>query len=167
LSTHKLITALTGQLFEAEDRRLNGVIVRLNQENKQLTGSRIDGFLYLGQLYMPTGVNTTVADRHQAKTALHKSLIEPMERHLKDRKAVADERRIISQMLLTLLSPCRTAQDIRDTLPECLVNCVSGLVSQPRTREAAYTIQDNPRAMRQYEKLLPKMEVYSAARFLY
>lgn len=167
MSTYALVKALTDTLFKAEERRLDRAILALNQENKRLQGAQIDGFLHAGQFFLPKGVSLTLAGPGQAKTALHKDLIGEMLHHLKDRSTVQEEREFISQTLYKLLNPCRTQQDIRDALPECLVNCIPELARLPRQREAAFTIKDDPRALRQYEKILPKMEIYSAARLLY
>jgi hypothetical protein len=161
-----IITTLTAKLFEAEERRLASAIVSLNQRNKRLFDRKVDGFLHSGIFYLPKDASL-LGGPGQTKTPLHLSLHGEMETFLKDRKAVGDEHKLISQVLFTVLVPCRSAQHIRNALPECLVGYLPNIAVLSRTDEAAYTIQDKPRALRQYEKALPKMEVYSATQYLY
>jgi hypothetical protein len=167
VSVKATIQTLVAKLFEAEKRRLNQIIVTLNQQNKLLKEAQADGFMFGGQFYLPTTGSLMVAGPGQAKTFLHKNLHEPMDLYLKDHKLTKDDEFYISQTLVKLLIPCRSLQDIRDALPECLVACLPELAKLSRRNEPGFTIQEDERALRQYEKILPKMQVYSAARMLY
>jgi hypothetical protein len=84
-----------------------------------------------------------------------------------DQAIVDDNRAYVQQSLVNLFDPCESLQDMRDTLPECLVGCVPRLQQISREKEPAFTIKDNPRAMRQYLKVLPLMESYAAARLIF
>lgn len=58
---------------------------------------------------------------------------------------------------------------MRDALPECLVaqdqsGRYKGL---ERTREAAWTLAGDKRALEQYEKILPSIEYYAAAHLIF
>lgn len=161
-----IVTALTTRLFEAEERRLGAIISSLNKRNKGMAEVKLDGFLYLGIFYLPKDA-TLRSVGPVAKTALCGSLYGEMESFLQDKKQVLDEQKLIKQILFTLLRPCRNNQNFRDALPECLVNCLPDLARLLRQEETAWTIRDNPRALRQYEKFLPRMELYSAAKLLY
>lgn len=168
MSVHPIIAAISAKLFEAEERRLNGVIIELNRRNKRAHEKSItvDGFLHQGRYYLPRNVSVTVAGKGESKTPLHLSLYDDMERHLEDRRLVEEERKFISQVLYRLLRDCKTQQEIRDALPECLTN-LAGLTHLNRQQEPAWTLREDPRALRQYEEILPKMEVYCAARLIY
>ena len=155
------------KLFEAEERRLNERIIQLNKENKALQGSQLDGFLYGAGYYIPRETIHQAQIGHSTKVALHERLVPAMEAHLKDRSMVLDEMRVIRQTLFKLISTCQTWIDVRNALPECVVTCIPELARIKRTEPPAQTIQDNPRTLRQYLKVLPTMEVYSAARLLY
>lgn len=167
MSPYYVIHAIVNKLFEAEERRLNAEIIRLNQQNKRLSETKVDGFLYDGQLYMPKLGSITILSANQTKVPLHNRLQGDMGKFVQDHKKVKDDRAIIIQTLFILLSPCVSKQDIRDALPECIVDCAEELQGLSRTREATWSIQNNPRAIRQYHKLLPKLEVYVAARLIY
>jgi hypothetical protein len=167
MSPYNIIHSIADKLFEAEERRINAMIVKLNQQNKRLSEAKVDGFLYNGQLYMPKQGSLLVLGVNQSKVPLHISLHSEMDKLAKDDKIVRDDRSFIIQTLFILLSPCVSKQDIRDTLPECIVDCAGDLQRLSRTREPAWSIQHNPRAIKQYHKLLPKLEIYAAARLIY
>lgn len=167
MSPYNLIHSIADKLFEAEERRLNALIVKVNQENKRLSKSKVDGFLYDGQLYMPKLGSIVMLGVNQTKVPLHNNLQGEMGKFIQDHKKIKDDRAFIIQTLFILLSPCISNQDIRDALPECIVDCAGDLQRLSRTREPAWSIQGNLRAIRQYNKLLPKLEVYAAARLIY
>jgi hypothetical protein len=165
-SVTSIIDPLTAKLFAAEERRMGNLVSKLNTRNKHLSDTKVDGFIHRGLYYIPKDA-VSIRGAKQSKTALHLSLIGEMESFLKERKRVEDDRKLISQVLFLLLSPCTSLQDIRNALPECLVGCVPDLVRLNRTDDAAYTIRDNPRALRQYETALLKIEIFVATQLLY
>lgn len=166
MTNHKSIQELLEQLFAADMRHLNKTINTLCAKNKAIKGGMIDGFIYSGIRYLPTAGNIIVADRGEAMPTLDRSLYPEMEAHLADKKNIEAERTNIAQMLYRLLKPCKSPQEIRDALPECLVGYLAECKSLPRLREAAYTFAGDERAQRQYEKLLPKIEAYSVAQLI-
>jgi hypothetical protein len=165
--TYKFLGGLIERLFEADMRRLNGIIITLNAENKKLKRLQTDGFIHDGIRYIPQIDTVILVNRGEAMPTLDVSLHPRMEDYLKDLKGVLNEKPAILQMLARLLHPCLNHQDTRDALPECLVNFIPAYKSIPRTREPAYTIQDDERTLRQYTKLLPKIEAYSVGQLLY
>jgi hypothetical protein len=163
----ELIRVLLEKLFEAEKRRLANVINELNTSNKRLKNIKVDGFLYGGTFYLPSGVSIVVAGVTQAKAMLHPALSREMDVWVQDQKNIHSDQDLIRQMLFRLLKPCRSDRENRNALPECLVCLVSDLAKHPRSDSAGYTLRGDERASRQFDKLLSKMEVYSAARLLY
>lgn len=161
-----LIKSITDKLFEPEARRLASMINDLNTKNKELRAVSVDGFLYGGKLYMPSGVSTIVRSGTQSKVTLHFSLNQEMETWLWDCKIIKTDQDLIKQMLFLLLKHCTNEQDLRDTLPECLINLVF-TQPPPRRNQPGYTLEDNERAQRQFQTILPKMELYSSTRLFY
>lgn len=162
-NAHEWISKIIGCLFEPDNRRLQAWIDQICDKNTEFVGKDVHGYLYAGDFYRPSNVVGRITN----KTPLHSSLSTDMEEFLYSKKLVDIEKGKVSQTLFMLLEPCVVEQDIRNTLPECIVDCLSDLKRWPRTKEPAFTIADNPRAIRQYEKLLPKMEEYSVARMLF
>lgn len=161
------IQAIVKRLMEADLKELDRQISVINGKNKNLSERKIDGFLYAGRYFQPTTGNLMIAGPKEAKSALHARLHQEMEDWLQQEQEVLANQRMISQTISVLLNPCKTLQDMRDALPECVVNGVPELAKLSRQNDAAYTIQNNPRALRQYEKILPQIEIYSVSKLLY
>lgn len=62
---------------------------------------------------------------------------------------------MVNQMVFRLVQGCKTYQDVRDALPECLIamDKQGHLKSLQRTRKAAFTLDNDAMALRQYEKI--------------
>ena len=161
-SPHKVIDHIIKTLFTAEHRRLQATIDKLLVDNKEAYDEPLDGFHYQGVFYRPEGLKGNLR-----RKVLHQSLHSRMDMHLKDEAAIKLDEQLIRQTLFQLLDPCQSEQDMRDTLPNCLTDTLGPRGNTPREREPAFTIKNNPRAMKQYNKILPKLELYSAARLLY
>ena len=156
-----LINDLVGRLFEAEFTHFKHQVNTLIDDNNKLLGVLLDGFQDNGVNYGRDG--NIVFDCRP----LHRDLRARLNQLLSFRKTVELDRQLIHQILVKLVQPCQTQQDIRDALPECVVSLSPWLHMHARTREPAWTIQENPRDIRQYQKALARMETYSAMRFLY
>lgn len=161
-SPHKVIDHIINVLFAAERRRLTRAIDDLCKSNQEAYGEKLDGFHYQGRFYRPEGLMGQLK-----RKVLHLSLFDRMDLHLADEAAVKADEQFIRQTLFQLLDPCKTPQDMRDALPNCLADALGEHSRLPRMNEEAFTIRDNPRAMKQYNKIRPKLDLYSAARLLY
>lgn len=161
-SPHTLIDAIIQTLFSAEERRLTKAIDEMCRSNTEAYKEQLDGFHYQGRFFRPEGLKG-----HLKRKVLHLSLHPQMDLHLRDEASIQADQQAIRQTLFQLLDPCKSDQDVRDTLPNCLTDTLGKVAQLQRMAEPAFTIADNPRAMKQYLKVLPKLEMYSAARLLY
>lgn len=166
VEVNQIISALIEKLFEPEKRRLAATINDLNASNKRLKKLQFDGFLYGGKVYRPSGVSTVVMSAGQANAGLDFSLNHVMESWLRDQKIILDDQAFIKQMLFRLLKPCQSGHQVRNALPECLVG-LAGLGDSTRTDPMGFTLEGDERALRQFAKLLEKMELYAVTRLLY
>lgn len=66
-----------------------------------------------------------------------------------------------------MLAPCTGWQDIRDTLPDFLVDTLAETKALSRTQKEGFTIQGDARALRKFEKLKEKLALYRAGRLMY
>lgn len=164
-SCDRLIQQMMGRLFVAEERRLNLILTKMNRENKRHCEIKKDGFLYNGEFFMPTDINIEVGPG--AHNPLRDEFHDTMEEWIRDRDMVKSDRIYLKQVLFKLLDPCTTQQHIRDTLPDCVLDILPEVQALSRRDEPAWTIAGDERAMRQYQKYLPRMEFYSAARLFY
>jgi hypothetical protein len=160
---HKLIDEVIKILFAADDRRLQAWVDRLCEKNQELRREPVIGFLYGGRYFRPSNVVGLV----KTKRALDPSMYDQIDAYLDDERQVDKDKAFIRQAMFAVLDPCKDIQDIRDALPECLVDCLPKLKELSRHNQPAFTIQDNPRALRQFNKVLPMMEVYATARMVF
>jgi hypothetical protein len=82
-------------------------------------------------------------------------------------KMINFDMQMVGQSLTKLISPCLNPQDVRDALPECVINLLTYYAWPTRTKPPAWPIQGNERDLRQYEKALVKIESYCAMRLIY
>lgn len=163
-SMFKVIQHLNSNLFVAEKRRLDKNIAKLIGQNNEAAGQQLAGFLYLGEYYTAQGFQTSPG---VPKKRIADHLESQMEWHIKDAETVANDEQMISQIIYKLLDPCESLQAMRDTLPECLSTMIPALNGLSRQDEMGCSIRNDERATRQFLELLPKIEMYSAARLLY
>lgn len=160
---HVLIDHIISCLFSSEKRRLENFIATMIDTNQEASGTRLDGFHYQGTFYRREGLRGQLV-----RKVLHLSLHRQMDDHLADAAKITSDEQEIRQTLFKLMNPCVTINEIRDTLPNCLTNTLPDWASRlDRVQEEAWSIQSDARAVRQYNKVLPKIELYSAARLLY
>jgi hypothetical protein len=159
------LNVILDMLFEAEHnqyiKRLNALI----EENDKNLGYRTEGFNYLGTCYGRNGKRLTA----KGGSLLHRLTIPAVSKLMNFKKTLDWDRELIHQTLARMIAPCLTLQELRNVLPECMVNLNPrwDLVKYTRTEDPAYTIKNDPQKFRQYEKILTKIEAYCAMRFLY
>ena len=161
---NEIIRALTSALFMAEIKRLKKRELELVAENRSLSSEHHDGFFYQGQFY--TDLDWSIAAKG-TKASLHPSLVPSMEAHAKDEAEVEFDRLRVKQALSLLLKDVRTAQDLRDALPNQLAEMIDQIKGMERSRPEGFTLMTDPRKIKQYQKLREKIEFYTAARLLY
>lgn len=153
-------------LFEGEERRLSKLLEELTASNDRLLKvGASTGFMFNGDFYKR---NTKAKPpMHGERHALHETLWEPMMQYLQETSKLVLDINKINQMCHRLVKGCVTLNDLRDTLPECLVALTPELANLQRTRPEGWTLQGDERAMRQYGQVKPLIEFYSATRLMY
>ena len=166
-TVYTIVTSLVTKLLEADKRRQNDSLIEINAANKSLQKQSIDGFIYRGDFWCPTLDGPILGGARVKRTLLHPTLEPKMNDWLSERNLIVHEQHLIRQVLHTLVRKCQDMQDLRDTLPECVVMLFKELDQLSRTREPAWTIQDNPRALSQWAKVLPRIEVCAMSRMVF
>lgn len=162
------LTTVVNDIMDAEYKHIQRQVDELVDKNKELLGPGTDdGFIYMEQWYARTGM---VGRPNQG---LHPDLYSTMQRIAAFTKVLDDDKKIITQVLGKLVVACDTLEEMRNELPECVISLHPPMwrnsytqIPYPRTRTAAQSIQNNPRELRQYEKILTKIGAYCAMRFL-
>lgn len=96
----------------------------------------------------------------------HASLIGQADLLVQRKKTLAHDRKRIMNILGLMSRHARSLQDFRDLLPEVCSSLLPELSQLSRTREEAYSIQGNERAMRDYHTLRGLIEFYAASRLI-
>lgn len=163
----RVLNALMAKMFEPEERRLQTALDRIAEQNQEAQAGVIAaafGFTFNGERYLHS--------RHSSYPALLAtldfSLNDPMDKWLKDKAATKQDQELIQQTLFKCVFNWRDGQDFRNRMPDSVVPLLGdGLQQLPRTVpfEEATCLKDRDR--RQFEKILPKIELYTAVRMIY
>lgn len=158
-----LLDAMLEFISRGEARRIQAAIDRLVILNQKTANNTALGVLHRGYL-----LKHSQAPKGNLWHALDPSLEEEGEALRLSHKQVSDDIQLIKQGLLPLVQNSQTTQDLRDALPECLIQCADyDWIKLPRTRPEAWNIEPGSRAYRQYLKIIPKLEFFTAARLIY
>lgn len=159
-----LVNKLTSYLRAPEDRRIKTNVDRLVSLNQEITRSPYMGFYYRGMAYR----HSEAPPGQMPYPEISPELYNEADAHILSVQGVSDDIQAIRQSILALVRTCLDLQDIRDALPECLVQAVgSELTKLKRTRDPAWSLERDSRAYRQYLKILPKIEFFAASRLMY
>jgi hypothetical protein len=159
----EILSRILSEVFSADMQDFNREIEAVVGKNRELLGPTTAAYgFYFGKNWY-----SVPWCRGRSAQSLHPDLYLEMIRVESRKKSVEDDWKIIDQVLCRIISPFHTYQDIRDELPEVLVSLVPSLLgAYPRTREPASSIQSDPRAIRQYERVLNKIHSYVAMRYI-
>lgn len=163
-SYFKIIQQMLGDLFAAEKRRLDKAIANLIRQNNEIKSVSAAGFLYQGDFYTAEGFQQVMGAQ---KVTLHDSLTDQIDWHINDANTIATDQQQIGQIIYKLTQGCETLQEIRDTLPNCLAEMIETVNKLPRHNEPGCSLSSDIRGSRQFQKMLPKIEMYAACRLLY
>lgn len=162
-----LQTAMTS-LFVAEERRLVQVVDKLIDQNRERSGGK-----YSDRYCMSINSKMFVHSRYQPSKGagviqsmmIHSSLRREVEVFIRDRARIAEDRRMIKQMLHTCVQHCQTQQELLDTIPEELVSHI-GLKWERRYAEMFLAPKDE-RFLRQWAQVKDLIAFYSAVSLIY
>lgn len=163
----KVVGAILPELFAAETRRLEREINEIVAANKEHSRTSADWFLYQGNVYTSTQAALKPGGGG-GFPQLAMSLNHRMVEYTRDKGDVERDRTMIKQILVTLLQGCTTGQEIRDTLPACLLPLApEGLRSISQRFAEGFFAPKHERFVSQYQRLLPKIQFYCGTRLLY
>lgn len=163
------IQLILDKLFAAESRRLDARISELNQRNSEIKKKVLYGFMHMGKRYIPKEYRAQAAAMaRQPMPTLAFELISEANAFQTELNRIKLDRDQIGQVLFKLLYQCTTLQEVRDSLPDCVANMVPDLAKLNRyMRDPTWIIRNDDRAIRQYNKMLPKIEMYAMSHLLY
>lgn len=170
-NSYEWIDKISAALFAAEDRRLNKRVEELNQKNSEIKKKVLFGFMHMGERFIPESCKAqSAANRRQNMVlpTLAFELLPEAADFMSDVAKVKSDKAQIKQVLFKLLYQVTNLQELRDCLPEVLVPLVPEVSGLSRhMQDPTYLIRSDWRAVRDYEKTLPKIEMYAMTRLIY
>jgi hypothetical protein len=168
-NTGRWMNELIKWLFAAEERRLDGIVSDLNRKNCEAQNKRLYGFRHQGMRFVPKDVQQgSGMPHHLVLTTLVADLVPKAESLIRDTHQINEDKVLIRQMFVRLLDPCVSLQEIRDAIPDCTADLLADLAKLSRTNsDPLWSIRHDERAVRQYTKLISKIEMYAVTRMLY
>lgn len=164
-SRFAVIDKIVNTLFEPDNRRLQNWIDKIDGQNREVCNDNtLLGFTYMGRYFRPSHLE---GREPFGKKLINEQLVPTIEAFLSDERIVDDDKAMVRQGLSLILDPCKNMQEIRDALPECLVDFLPELKEFERMTTECWTIEENPRARRQFDKVRPKLEAYAVARMMF
>lgn len=162
MSIQSLSPALADIIFQVDEQRLAEKLATIKTENIKLGGS-FNGFTFNGEIYTEL---TPKQRRGMRFRELDPTLHADMRDYLATKKILEDDRIRVTQTFSAILIGCTSWQDVRDSLPEGLSEHISATKNLPRTREVAFNLAGNARAIRQFEKNSAIIAKYLMARYM-
>lgn len=159
------VDMLVTTLFVPETRRIGNAITELVKQNNIQKKISAIGFRHMGELFVVPGMKRM--DKAPLPT-LSFTLTNEGNALLQEKRILDLDKSLISQVLFKQLYQCNDLQEVRDSLPDCLIALIPEIAKIPRKMPDPLWINRNDqRAMNQYNKILPKIEMYAASRLLY
>ena len=173
--TYQIMAKIMHRLFVPEQRRLDKMIEDLTNQNDRIKKRKTYGFMHMGQVFV-SEVNKEMfktlyggSRNNSAIPTISIELIEQVADFMGQQRQMENDQNMIKQVLFKLVAPANTIQEFRDALPECVVQILSGtLRDMPRTvTDPTYLIQDDWRSIRDYKKVISKIEFYAMTSIIY
>lgn len=163
----KILDFLVETLTQGESRRLAAELLDLDRQNREITRSGHEGFMFMGDEFVPLNART-LRSKGVPAVMLDSSLHARMSGFIADRTTLKNDRHQIKQVLFKLSWQATTAQEVRDALPECVVRLSpETFLNLPRCMNEGFLTRTDERATAQYLKVKPKIEYYAATRLLF
>lgn len=161
--TYALLDPLMRNFLAFEKERLHGRKKDLIQANAKCGGSD-RGCVFRGQVISHL---KPYQIRGNPLTPLDESLHEQGEILIQNLATLeADEQRM-RQSFGVVISRCQDRQDLRDALPEQLVQEIPELARLPRKREEGFLLAEHPLLKSQYDRAVTLGLKYAANRLIY
>jgi hypothetical protein len=145
------------RLMAPDAKLLKQRINKLVDDNNRLYGVDNNGFTVMNY-YIERGGKIT--EMLIWEPSCHNSLKNEAINVVRHWKEMKDDDSYLVLVLRELVAPCKSEQEVRDALPECLVQLVPSLSCLPRTKEAGYTLKSDSAI--NLESALGRFHTYAA-----
>lgn len=158
LTSNEILEAISQYKVKYFNEKLAEIIT----QNMIISYTYNTHFIYQGKVYGKR------QSRKERSYPLHSSLQTQMEDYLSEFRLFQTDLQKLSQILKLILERCKTYQDIRDSLPTAVTNEIYPLKDlAPTVDDPTLVFEDTPILRKQYKKVIPLMEAYTALKFIY
>lgn len=159
------VTEFVEVLFAPDRKRLDAMVKSLTDRNSLLKNKFTVGFMYQGTRHIPEEYkNYRTKD---SILSLDLSLNDDLMKYVSEKRKLENDIVHIRQLFTVLVMQCANVQEVRDSMPECVI-ALTKLKNMPRKiQDPTFLIRSNEHHMYDYERLLPKIQMYSVANLLY
>lgn len=161
------MTVVITHLFKAEHRRLKQYICRIIDLNNEARSTATQAITYEGRIYTKDKNQFLGPIEIPQRPLLDQSVIPEMIKFLADEKQIKSDEAKIRQLVGAAICHCETLQEVRDLLPDCMVQYIESLKGVSRQNPIGSPILAFERAHRQYMAIVPKIEMYSVTHLMY
>ena len=161
------IQGLTTCLLAYDRQKLVDEGIGIITSNNAATSIDAHGFIFEGERHNPHAFNFPKGQRG-IFIQVHTSLYERAVAYVTAKKVLDTDERLIQQVLFNLLHQACNPQELRDSLPDAFVQYAPELLHLPRTKtRVTWLIDNNKYMVASYEKILPKIEMYSLSALMH
>lgn len=166
--TYMLIDSIISKLFENDKEVLDNQIAELTQNNNNKKNSTYIGFRHMGKTFISIG---HAPFKNKGKQSILPSLAFELAasgtKIVQQANNLERDEKEIRQILFKLLDHCICKQNIRDSLPEPVVQLFPSLSKMPRIVPVAHYMDKDKLTVNEFNRLLPKIEAYAISKLFY
>jgi hypothetical protein len=158
-----LINGLVHNVLLEERKRQDEIKFKLIAQNHELGGHRY-GFYFKSVLFLNV---TPRYARGEPIKEIHLDLKEQAQSYWEMQAKLGKDERKLRQALSIVCAKCQSSQDLRDVLPDVLVNEIPEFKRHPRKNPTGFLLENHPLLHPQYLKAMEIAEYYTALRLIF
>lgn len=164
---HRWIDIIIQKLFENDRSKIIDQVIELTQSNNVKKSCNYIGFRHMGKTFLSQGHNHRVKGKQAIIPSLAFELAPIGNKIVQQTNNLDRDEKEIRQILFKVLDHCISVQDIRDSLPEPVVQLFPQLSAMTRQATVAYWMDKDKLTVNEFNRLLPKIEAYAVSKLFY
>jgi hypothetical protein len=164
---HRWIDFIIEKLFENDRSKVIDQVIELTQNNNIKKSCSYIGFRHMGKTFLSRGHNIQLKGKQSIIPSLAFELAPVGTKIVQQTNNLDRDEKEIRQILFKILDNCISTQDIRDSLPEPVVQLIPELAKTTRRANVAYWMSKDKLTLNEFNRLLPKIEAYAISKLFY
>ena len=164
---HRWIDIIIEKLFENDRSKIIDQVIELTQNNNIKKSCSYIGFRHMGKTFLSRGHNMQTRGKQSIIPSLAFELAPVGNKIVQQTNNLDRDEKEIRQILFKLLDHCISTQDVRDSLPEPVVQLLPQLQSYRRINPVAHYMDKDKLTVNEFDRLLPKIEAYAISKLFY